>query len=158
MEGARERSLRPADRPNHKEHAMSSEPISAISGNYSGDPLKRFSSTTAIDRVDLDAIAPASTGAYVHVAPKPALDPAASSMNVQNLHTVVAEGMQNGFVRKQLAAVSDKIVAMDQPGSNISTAEMHRDLMDVSNRLFTADAFSKAATKFSESVMTVVKG
>jgi hypothetical protein len=138
---------------------MNTDPITAVSGSFSGDPMKRFSSSVSMERVDLSAIDPSSSGgAYLKNAPKLEHDPATSSMNLQNLRTVVADGMQNGFTRRQIDAVAAKFEASEKPGSSISQGELAKDMVVLSGRLATADAFSKAATKLSESLMTIVKG
>lgn len=137
---------------------MSSDPITAISGSYSGDPSSRFSASARREVVDLSTLDDGPPGAYLQAAPKLVPDPATSSLNLQNLRTVVAEGMQHGFVRKQLDAIAEKFDAAEKPGSTVTTGELTKDMLMLSRRLATADAFSKAATKLSESVMTLVKG
>jgi hypothetical protein len=137
---------------------MSSNPVTAISGSYSGDPLKRFSSTTSMERVDLSKVDTAPTGAYIKVGPKLVPDPAVSAMNLQNLYTVVSDGMRDGFVKKQFDAIAEKFDAAEKPGSTVTTGELTKDMLFMSRRLAVADAFSKAANKLSESLMTLVKG
>ena len=137
---------------------MNSDPITAISGSYSGDPLKKFSASASMQRVDLSTLGDDASGAYVKTVPKLIPDPATSSLNLQNLRTVVADGMQNGFVRKQLDAIAEKFDSSQKPGSTVTSAELAKDMMMLNRRLSAADAFSKAANKLSESLMTVVKG
>lgn len=137
---------------------MNSDPITAISGSYSRDPSSRFSASASRELVDLSTLDDGPPGAYVQALPKLEPDPATSSLNLQNLRTVIAEGMQNGFVRKQFDAIVQKFDDAEKPGSTVTKGELAKDMMGLSRRLGAADAFSKAATKLSESVMTLVKG
>lgn len=137
---------------------MSAQPITAISGSYSGDPASAFSASAQRELIDLSTLDDGPPGAYVQAMPRLSPDPATSSLNLQNLRTVVAEGMQNGFVRKQLDAIAEKFDAADKPGSTVTNGELAKDMLMLNRRLATADVFSKAANKLSESVMTLVKG
>ena len=136
---------------------MNSDPISAISGTYSGDSIKRFSSSIREDKVDLSKVESSSSGAYLRVE-KPGLDDnATSSMNIGNLRTVVSDGLDNGFTRRQLDILSAKLLDSSRPGSLITQGELKKDMMMVADRISVAESFSKMANKFSDSVMTVVK-
>jgi hypothetical protein len=136
---------------------MNSDPISAISGTYSGDSIKRFSASIREEKVDLSKVEPSSSGAYLKNE-KPVLDDGAtSSMNIGNLRTVVSDGLDNGFTRRQLDVLSAKLLDSSRPGSLITQGELKKDMMMVADRISVAESFSKMANKFSESVMTVVK-
>jgi hypothetical protein len=136
---------------------MNSDPISAISGTYSGDSIKRFSSSIREEKVDLSKVEPSSSGAYLKNE-KPVLDDGAtSSMNIGNLRTVVSDGLDNGFTRRQLDILSAKLLDSSRPGSLITQGELKKDMMMVADRISVAESFSKMANKFSDSVMTVVK-
>ena len=136
---------------------MNSDAISAISGTYSGDSVKRFSASLREETVDLSKIEPSSSGAYLKNE-KPTLDDGAtSSMNIGNLRTVVSDGLDNGFTRRQLDILSAKLLDASRPGSLITQGELKKDMMMVSDRISVAESFSKMANKFSDSVMTVVK-
>jgi hypothetical protein len=136
---------------------MNSDPISAISGTYTGDSIKRFSSSIREEKVDLSKVEPSSSGAYLKLE-KPSLDDGAtSSMNIGNLRTVVSDGLDNGFTRRQLDILSAKLLDSSRPGSLITQGELKKDMMMVADRISVAESFSKMANKFSDSVMTVVK-
>jgi hypothetical protein len=136
---------------------MNSDPISAISGTYSGDSIKRFSASIREEKVDLSKVEPSSSGAYLKNE-KPVLDDGAtSSMNIGNLRTVVSDGLDNGFTRRQLDVLSAKLLDSSRPGSLITQGELKKDMMMVADRISVAESFSKMANKFSDSVMTVVK-
>jgi hypothetical protein len=136
---------------------MNSDPISAISGTYTGDSIKRFSASIREEKVDLSKVEPSSSGAYLKNE-KPVLDDGAtSSMNIGNLRTVVSDGLDNGFTRRQLDILSAKLLDSSRPGSLITQGELKKDMMMVADRISVAESFSKMANKFSDSVMTVVK-
>ena len=136
---------------------MNSDPISAISGTYTGDSIKRFSSSIREEKIDLSKVEPSLSGAYLKVE-KPGLDEGAtSSMNIGNLRTVVSDGLDNGFTRRQLDILAAKLLDSSRPGSLITQAELKKDMIMVSDRISVAESFSKMANKFSDSVMTVVK-
>jgi hypothetical protein len=136
---------------------MTSDPITSVSGSFSGDSIKRFSASIREDIVDLSKIDPPAAGAYLGSNSQVQPASASSSMHLKNLRTVVTDGLENGFVRKQLDIVAAKLADYERPGSLITQGELKRDMVMIGERFAVAEAFSKAATKMSESLMTIVK-
>jgi hypothetical protein len=136
---------------------MNSDPITAISGIFSGDSIKQFSASIREELVDLSKIDPSSNGAHLKLDPKAKPVSESSSMNIENLRTVVSDGLQNGFVRKQLDIAAARLRAFDKPGSLVTQGELKADMLMIGDRFAVAEAFSKAANKTAESIMTIVK-
>jgi hypothetical protein len=136
---------------------MNSDPITAVSGSYSGDSIKRFSASIREELIDLSKLDPASGGAHLKNDSQVKPVSESSSMNLENLRTVVSDGLQNGFVRKQLDIAAARLRASDKPGSLITQGELRADMIVIGDRFAVAEAFSKAANKAAESIMTIVK-
>jgi hypothetical protein len=137
---------------------MNTDPIKAVSGIYVMDGTRGAQGAYPRDVVDLSSLDTADSGAYAKVVPKRETDAANSALNLQNVHTSISHGLKNGFVRKQIDLVAAKLEDMDRPGSSVTTAKLTRDVMVLGQRLSLSDTFSKASTKLSDSVMTLVKG
>jgi hypothetical protein len=136
---------------------MNTDPITAVSGSYSGDSIKRFSASIREELIDLSKLDPASAGAHLKIDSQVKPVSESSSMNLENLRTVVSDGLQNGFVRKQLDIAAARLREFDKPGSLITQGELKADMIMIGDRFAVAEAFSKAANKAAESIMTIVK-
>jgi hypothetical protein len=137
---------------------MNTDPISAVSGSFSGDSIKRFSASIREDLVDLSKIdAPAPSGAYLTNKPKIEQVAGSSSMNLENLRNVVSDGLQSGFIRKQLDVAAARLADFSKPGSLITHGDLKKDMLMIGDRYAVAEAFSKAANKTAESIMVIVK-
>jgi hypothetical protein len=137
---------------------MKSDPVVAIGSSAGADLEKSYRAMTMRDVIDLSLLSAPENGAYIKSFPKIVDDPVGASLNLQNVHSAISHGMSNGFVRKQLNLVAQKLEVMDQPGSNITAGSMTRDMLVLHQRFSVADSFSKASNKLSESLMTLVKG
>jgi hypothetical protein len=137
---------------------MRSDPVIAIGGSSGADLEKSYRAMNMREVIDLSLLSAPQSGAYIKEYPKVIDDPVGASLDLQNVHSAISHGMKNGFVRKQLNLVAQKLEAMDQPGSNITAGNMSRDMLVLHQRFSVADSFSKASNKLSESLMTLVKG
>lgn len=137
---------------------MMTDPIKAVSGIYTMDGTRASQSAHMRDVVDLSSLDPSQAGAYARVVPKRDIDAENSALNLQNVKTSISHGLNNGFVRKQIDLVAAKLEDMDRPGTKVTTSSLTRDVLVLGQRLSVSDTFSKASTKLSDSLMTLVKG
>lgn len=137
---------------------MNTDPIKAVSGIYTMDGTRASQGAYARDVVDLSSLDPSQSGAYANVVPKREIDAESSALNLQNVHTSISHGLKNGFVRKQIDLVAAKLGDLDKPGSSVTPGTLTRDVLVLGQRLSVSDTFSKASTKLSDSLMTLVKG
>jgi hypothetical protein len=137
---------------------MNTDPINAVNGAYIMDGTKAARGAYARDVVDLSALDASEGGAYAKVTPKRDIDAESSALNLQNVHTSISHGLKHGFVRKQIDLVAAKLADMDRPGTSVTSGSLTRDVLVLGQRLSVSDTFSKASTKLSDSLMTLVKG
>ncbi len=132
---------------------MSNEAITSV-GWVGSDPIERYRAERQL--ADLGSFDPTAQGAYLSVTIPTSVEPAASSLNVNNFFSAVQTGMRDGFVAPDMERLLGMLQEAGKPDSDITVGQLNAEMVMATGKMGVADALAKLSSKSAETLQTLV--